>query len=84
MATHHGVPFEVVEPIRNVVTIAVGRRIRELSRLIKRYGAGSWRKPKGVAAVRLADGSVRWAELHWYEAQGVGSRELKIKRYLDA
>jgi hypothetical protein len=70
-------------PIQGVATIAVGRRIRELERLVKRYGAGHWRKRKGYAVVRLPNGSVRRAELHWYEAQGIGRMDMKIKRYLD-
>jgi len=71
--------FEVVGPLREVTTIAVGREIRELRRLRRRYGKGRWRKRKGLAAVRLLDGTVHRAELHWYEAHGVGRRELKIK-----
>jgi hypothetical protein len=79
----HDVPFQVIGPIQNVTTIAVGRRIRELDRLIRRLGPGEWRKRKGHATVRLPDGGVRKAELHWYEAHGVGRTDLKIKRYLD-
>ena len=63
--------------------LAVGRKIRELDRLQKRYGKGRWRKRKGAAKVRLEDGTIRDAELHWYEATGIGRLELKIKRYLD-
>jgi hypothetical protein len=64
-------------------TIATSNRIRELPRLLKQYGRGRWRKRKGIATVRLVDGTVRRAEIHWYEATGVGRKELKIKRYLD-
>jgi hypothetical protein len=56
---------------------------RERKRLQKRYGRGRWRKRKGIARVRLADDTVRLAELHWYEATGIGRKEFKIKRYLD-
>ena len=56
--------------------------IRELGRLRKRYGRGRWRKMKGVATIRLADGRVRRAELHWYEANGIGRKEVKRKRYV--
>lgn len=63
--------------------MAIGRRIRELDRLIRVYGPGRWRKRKGEAFVRLADGTVRRAELHWYEASGIGRKEMKIKRYRD-
>jgi hypothetical protein len=64
---------------RDVATIASGRAIRELRRLRRRYGKGRWRKRKGWASVRLLDGTVHRAELHWYEAHGVGRREMKIK-----
>ena len=70
---------EVVGPLREVTTIAVGREIRELRRLRRRYGKGRWRKRKGLASVRLLDGTVHRAELHWYEAHGIGRREVKIK-----
>ena len=72
--------FEVVGPLRNVETIAVGRSIRELARLRRAYGRGRWRKRIAVAMVRLSDGFVGEAEVHWYEAAGIGKRELKIKR----
>jgi len=75
--------FEIIGRIVEVETFASGGRIRELSRLRRRYGAGRWRKRKGVAVVRLPDGAQRTAEIHWYEAQGIGKREFKIKRYLD-
>jgi hypothetical protein len=76
------VHFDIISGIREVRVIAAGRRIRELARLRKRYGRGRWRKLKGVALVRLRDGTVRTAELHWYEATGIGRKETKIKRYL--
>ena len=71
--------FEIVGPIRDTETIAAGRAIRELRRLRRRYGSGRWRKRRGVAAVRLQDGTVHTAEVHWYEAHGIGRREPKIK-----
>jgi len=71
--------FEVLGPVRKVETMAAERAIRELRRLRRSYGAGRWRKRKGVAKVRLEDGSVHTAELHWYEAHGIGRREMKIK-----
>ena len=70
---------QIVGPIRDIETIATGRAIRELRRLRRRYGRGRWRKRTGVAAVRLIDGTVHQAELHWYEAHGIGRREFKIK-----
>jgi hypothetical protein len=74
--------FEVVSEIINVQTIAAGRRIRQLGRLKKLYGPGRWRKMKGEALIRMASGELRRAELHWYEAHGVGKRNMKFKRYL--
>ena len=75
--------FEILEDIRDIETIARGQGIRELSRLRRVYGPGNWRKMKGVARVRLATGQIRLAELHWYEAHGIGRKEFKRKRYLD-
>ena len=75
--------FEIISDISQIETIAVGRSIRDLSRLKKTYGSGRWRKLKGIATIRLANGRVRLAELHWYEAHGIGKREIKRKRYLD-
>lgn len=71
--------FEVVGPVRNVETIATGRAIRQLRRLRRRYGKGRWRKRKGLATVRLQDGTVHNAEVHWYEVHGIGRREMKLK-----
>ena len=75
--------FQIVGEITNIQTIAIGRRIRVLARLKKSYGPGRWRKMKGEAMVRLANGQLRHAELHWYEAHGVGQRGMKVKRLLD-
>jgi hypothetical protein len=74
--------FKIVGHITHVETFAVGSSIREIARLRKLYGRGRWRKRKGIARVRLEDGSVHLAEVHWYEASGIGKRELKIKRFL--
>jgi hypothetical protein len=75
--------FEIIGIVEDIETIAVGASIREVARLRARHGAGRWRKKKGVAVVRLASGRLRRAELHWYEAHGIGRRKLKIKRFLD-
>ena len=75
--------FRIVGQITDVETIATGSGIRELARLRRRYGRVRWRKRKGRAQIELPNGVVRLAELHWYEATGVGQREFKIKRYLD-
>lgn len=71
--------FEIVENISKVETMAVGSSIRDLRRLIKVYGDGRWRKIKGIAMVRLMDGPLRKAEIHWYEAHGIGRKEVKLK-----
>jgi len=76
------VDFSIIGDITNIETFAVGRKIRELERLRKQYGRGRWRKRKGIASVQLADRTVRLAEIHWYEATGIGKKEFKIKRYL--
>jgi hypothetical protein len=75
--------FEIISDITEVETIASNRGIREVARLRKRYGRGRWRKRKGIATVLLRDGTARVAELHWYEATGIGRKEYKIKRFLD-
>jgi hypothetical protein len=74
--------FEIIGELSAVETIATGTGIRELARLRKRYGRGRWRKRKGIARVRLPAGEIVRAEVHWYEATGIGKREFKIKRFL--
>jgi hypothetical protein len=75
--------FDIVDDISAIETIATGSRIRELDRLRKIYGHGNWRKMEGIARVRLSSGRIRLAELHWYEAHGIGKKEMKRKRYLE-
>jgi hypothetical protein len=75
--------FKIIGRISDIETIASGAAIRERRRLRKLYGGRSWRKLKGIAAVKLADGTMCYAEVHWYEAHGVGAREFKIKRILE-
>ena len=74
---------DIVGSIADTQVIARGRAIRELGRLERSYGRGRWRKLKGVARVRLEDGSTPLAEVHWYEAAGIGKREMKVKQFLD-
>ena len=74
--------FKILTKIVNIETIAIGNSIREIGRLRKTYGEGHWRKLKGFATVLLPNGKVRDAELHWYEAHGIGRKEIKIKRTL--
>lgn len=74
--------FEILGRIERAETIATRGGIREIRRLHRVYGRARWRKRKGVAEVRLSDGMLRLAEVHWYEAAGIGKVEIKIKRYL--
>jgi hypothetical protein len=72
-------PFEILGEISAIETFAVGSAIREITRLRRVHGHGRWRKRKGIARVRLSDGSIYVAEVHWYEAEGIGRKEFKIK-----
>jgi len=76
--------IELLGKITGIQTIATGSSIRELARLRKNYGSGRWRKLKGFASVRLPDGKAASAEVHWYEAHGIGRKELKVKRILNS
>ncbi|QTA91760.1 Uncharacterized protein dnm_078340 [Desulfonema magnum] len=73
---------EILSEIRNREVIAKGSSVKIRKRLEKLYGHGNWRKMKGCAEVRLSDGSVRLAEIHWFEAHGIGKRNIKVKHYL--
>jgi hypothetical protein len=75
-------PFEILSEISEVEIFAAGSRIREIARLRRIYGRGRWRKRKGIARIRLPDGSIHIAEVHWYEATGIGRKEFKIKHLL--
>ena len=75
--------FEILGEITDIETIASGSSIRILPLLRKRYGKGRWRKLKGIAQVRLVDGTIRLAEIHWFEAHGIGKKKMRIKRFLD-
>ena len=74
--------FEILGNISQIETIATTSGIREVARLRKVYGRGRWRKRKGVAQIRLSDGTIHHAEIHWYEATGIGRKEFKIKDIL--
>jgi hypothetical protein len=71
--------FELAGAIDSIEPIVVGRRIRDRRRLQRAYGKGLWRKLRGIAKVRLRDGTIHTAEVHWYEAHGIGRKELKLK-----
>ncbi len=76
--------FRIIGKIEQIEIIAVAGSIRVLPFLNKRFGNGSWRKLKGIATIqRISNGRVRLAEIHWYEAHGIGKRNGKIKRWLD-
>ena len=75
--------FTLISDIDDIENIAVGSSIRDIEALREEYGGRRWRKLKGVAYVELEDGSVVFAELHWYECSGIGRRRMKIKRYLE-
>ncbi len=71
--------FEILGEITQIEPIARGTGVRDRARLQRQYGSGRWRKLKGVARVRLLDNSIRLAEIHWYEAHGIGKKEFKLK-----
>ena len=75
--------IELIGEITDIETIAVGNSIRELARLRKAYGMGRWRKLKGIATVSLPDNTIHQAEVHWYEAHGIGKKEIRVKHILD-
>jgi hypothetical protein len=75
--------FEIIGEITEIEIIAIGTKIREPARLRRKYCSGRWRKLKGIAQIRLRSGRIRLAELHWYEAHGIGRKQMKRKRYLD-
>ena len=75
--------FEIIGRIRRVEAIASGDEIRDLALLEERFGPGNWLKLKGFATVRIEDGTMHEAEIHWYEAEGIGMQWVKIKRYLE-
>jgi len=77
------VDFIISGNIHKIQNIATGRGIRELKRLNRFYGEANWRKRKGIAEIKLSDGTVKIAELHWYEGHGKGKKEIKIKKYLE-
>jgi coenzyme F420-reducing hydrogenase alpha subunit len=73
---------QIIPPITAIETIAEGSSIRELQRLRQHHGPGRWKKKKGVALVEAPDGTMQRAEIHWYEAHGIGKVKMKVKRWL--
>ena len=74
--------FKILSEIRDIETIASGRGVYIRRYLERTYGRGRWRKMKGIATVELADGTICEAEIHWYEAHGIGRKDFKIKRII--
>ena len=83
VATMEAMYFEIVGDVTEIEAIASGPAVRARTRLRKRYGGGRWRKLKGIATVRLSSGRIRRAEVHWYEAHGIGRKGWKIKRWIE-
>jgi hypothetical protein len=75
--------FDIIDEITEIETVAKGPGMRELNRLRKSYGHGNWKKMKGIAHIRLPSGKIHLAKLHWYEAHGIGKKEVKRKRHLE-
>lgn len=75
--------FDVIGKIEHVEVIAIGGNIREVMRLRRQFGPARWRKLKGIATVRLQNGRVCRAKVHWYEAHGKGRKKMKIKNILE-
>ena len=75
--------FEILGNITDIEIIAIGSKIRILPFLQQEFGRGRWRKLKGNARIKLSNGEIRFAEIHWFEAHGIGKRFLRIKNYLD-
>ncbi|MGI8670725.1 MAG: hypothetical protein ACR2J3_12905 [Aridibacter sp.] len=75
--------FRIIGNISDVEIIAVGNKIRILQFLREEFGRGRWRKLKGTAQVELDNGEIRFAEIHWFEAHGIGKKLLRIKHFLD-
>lgn len=73
--------IELVGEITHVETIAKGGGIRDRALLVRQYGLGNWRKMKGISQVRLTDGTIAMAEIHWYEAHGIGKVKIKVKEW---
>jgi hypothetical protein len=75
--------FKILGSVSYIETIAIGSHIREIKKLREQFGLGRWRKMKGIAQVELQNGRIRLAELHWYEAHGIGKKKMKVKTFLD-
>ena len=74
--------FKLLSEIRNIETIASGHGVHIRRHLERAYGRGRWRKMKGFATVELEDGTIDEAEIHWFEAHGIGRKDFKIKRMM--
>ena len=72
--------FEILGEISDIQTIASGTGVYIRRYLERTYGKGRRRKMKGFATVKFADGTIFEAEIHWFEAHGIGREDFKIKR----
>lgn len=73
---------DIIGEIQNIKVIAAGRGIRLIRELVRKFGRGRWRKLKGMARIRMKNGTIRKAEIHWYEAHGIGKKSIKVKRFV--
>ena len=73
--------FEILGEISAIETFATGSGIRELARLGGSTAAVAG-ATQGVRSDSAIDGAVHLAEIHWYEAAGIGRKEFKIKHLL--
>ncbi len=76
------IKFEIIGDIREIEAIAEGRGVYIRRYLERTYGKGRWRKMKGIGTVELADATICEAEIHWFEAHGIGRKDFKIKRMI--
>jgi hypothetical protein len=76
------VEYRLVEEPSHVELVASGSGIREIRLLRRSFGGRNWRKLKGIARIELPSGTVRRAEVHWYECHGVGRKMMKVKKLL--
>ena len=76
------IEFKIIGDIKNIETIASGHGVYIRNHLDRAYGKGRRRKMKGLANIQLVDKTKCKAEIHWYEAHGIGRKDFKIKRYI--
>ncbi|MFN8443315.1 MAG: hypothetical protein U0175_21240 [Caldilineaceae bacterium] len=75
--------FEYLSELFEIEVIAKGSGVKIRHYLQKKYGKGRWRKLKGKAIIQYFDGKIVEAEIHWFEATGIGRVEDKAIRDLE-